>query len=296
MAGKGRANRRNRRRGGNKARKADKKTAPLTLTNEERLELVALKRQHLQFNAEVGMFEMKLQASVNNRQISENALSQFGAAFKQRYGVDLVTFDDRTGIVKGADGKPYMMDGKKSQRLRVQAAPEGSAAAPDGGAGAPTAIMCSKCTAEIVPGVKFCPDCGDEVVADDSPEALVDECSECGAVVGADQKFCAECGASMIFTCPKCNAEVDDDEAEFCPECGVKFDDESSDAAPEAAPEAPKGFVECACGVKVRQDKKFCPKCGSKVVLGAAVDAPTTPEPVEAPEADAANDGGDAAP
>lgn len=83
------------------------------------------------------------------------------------------------------------------------------------GESAPKA-KCAKCGAEMNADAKFCPECGEKVVAAGSIT-----CPKCGAAVSAKAKFCPECGESMKAKCPKCGTELKAG-IKFCPECGAK--------------------------------------------------------------------------
>ena len=82
---------------------------------------------------------------------------------------------------------------------------------------APSNKQCHKCGATIPENVKFCFECGEKVV---SNQTVV--CPECGNTV-AKGKFCPECGHKFIpSVCPKCGNELMDN-AKFCPECGERL-------------------------------------------------------------------------
>ncbi len=53
-------------------------------------------------------------------------------------------------------------------------------------------VKCTKCGADVKAGSKFCPECGEKIVA---PEGKF--CPECGAKVSATAKFCPECGNKL---------------------------------------------------------------------------------------------------
>ena len=53
-------------------------------------------------------------------------------------------------------------------------------------------MKCSKCGAELAPGVQFCRECGAKV------EAEKRFCRECGSELSADAKFCSKCGAKVL--------------------------------------------------------------------------------------------------
>ena len=54
-------------------------------------------------------------------------------------------------------------------------------------------MRCTKCGNEIRDGVKFCPQCGEEVKED----KRVKFCTKCGSELHEEAVFCANCGASI---------------------------------------------------------------------------------------------------
>jgi membrane protease subunit (stomatin/prohibitin family) len=75
---------------------------------------------------------------------------------------------------------------------------------------------CASCGASLPANAKFCLECGEKVVSNDSVV-----CPECGNTV-AKGKFCPECGHKFITACPKCGAGITAG-AKFCLECGEKL-------------------------------------------------------------------------
>lgn len=75
---------------------------------------------------------------------------------------------------------------------------------------------CPNCNERIKEGSKFCPSCGQKLVA---------VCSKCGKEVEQGAKFCTECGEKLSTNkvCQKCNCELDAKD-KFCPKCGTKCD------------------------------------------------------------------------
>src|SRR3990172_13392142 len=70
------------------------------------------------------------------------------------------------------------------------------------------AVHCPTCQSEVLPGQKFCPECGTRIEA---------ACSSCGAALSPSAKFCPECGtpaqalgrpAGTTATPPAAAAEV----------------------------------------------------------------------------------------
>ena len=75
------------------------------------------------------------------------------------------------------------------------------------------AEKCPKCGGAIAHGAKFCPTCGEKLVA---------ICPNCGAELVPGAKFCMNCGQKLVKACPKCGTELDPN-AKFCPNCGEKI-------------------------------------------------------------------------
>jgi predicted RNA-binding Zn-ribbon protein involved in translation (DUF1610 family) len=91
----------------------------------------------------------------------------------------------------------------------------------DGAAGqvSATTLKCASCGTSLQDGMKFCPSCGEKIVAETLATVI---CPKCGATV-INAKFCSECGAALQTpVCPKCGKEVAVG-AKFCPECGEKL-------------------------------------------------------------------------
>jgi len=83
-------------------------------------------------------------------------------------------------------------------------------------------LICPKCNAQVPPGTKFCPNCGNTMTP---PAAAAGApCPKCGQPVPPGVKFCPNCGASTAppapRTCPKCGRSVTTT-GKFCPECGA---------------------------------------------------------------------------
>lgn len=73
-------------------------------------------------------------------------------------------------------------------------------------------IICRKCKKTNPKGQKFCYNCGTK---------LTKQCSECGADLEEHIKFCPECGNNVISknNCPECGTHYNE-EQKFCLECG----------------------------------------------------------------------------
>lgn len=80
----------------------------------------------------------------------------------------------------------------------------------------PKAGVCAKCSKELVPGAKFCLECGEKVAV------AGNVCPKCGVQLPAGAKFCLECGTKLELSCPNCGKELVPG-AKFCLECGTKL-------------------------------------------------------------------------
>jgi membrane protease subunit (stomatin/prohibitin family) len=84
--------------------------------------------------------------------------------------------------------------------------------------------ICPKCNAQVPPGTRFCPSCGNPMAPPAAAAGPTTPCPKCGQPVAAGVKFCPNCGASMAppapRTCPKCGKSVITT-GKFCPECGA---------------------------------------------------------------------------
>ncbi len=76
-------------------------------------------------------------------------------------------------------------------------------------------VKCAKCGASLPSNAKFCLECGEKIVQNDT---IV--CPKCGKTV-AKGKFCPECGHKFVSVCPKCGADTKG--GKFCLECGEKL-------------------------------------------------------------------------
>lgn len=77
-------------------------------------------------------------------------------------------------------------------------------------------VNCPKCGAQNSSKMKFCGECGAELVT-----TMV--CPHCGATIPAKMKFCGECGKSLASEkCPSCGFE-NKPGMKFCGECGQKL-------------------------------------------------------------------------
>ena len=95
------------------------------------------------------------------------------------------------------------------------------------GAYAAPSTPCPKCGALVPANVRFCPSCGQAMVAPGTapgPAAGGVTCPKCNSANAPGAKFCANCGASLAppapRTCPKCQATVTG-ASKFCPNCGT---------------------------------------------------------------------------
>lgn len=81
-------------------------------------------------------------------------------------------------------------------------------------------LTCSKCNSPIPNQSKFCLNCGEKVVIQNSNNIT---CPKCGKSVPSG-KFCLECGYKFVRTCPKCNSEVAN--GNFCLNCGERLQED----------------------------------------------------------------------
>jgi membrane protease subunit (stomatin/prohibitin family) len=89
---------------------------------------------------------------------------------------------------------------------------------------------CPKCGTLVPAGTRFCPGCGNSMMAMPAVPAGASggpPCPKCGQPTVAGVKFCANCGASLTpppaapaRKCPKCGLDVPAT-GKFCPNCGT---------------------------------------------------------------------------
>jgi membrane protease subunit (stomatin/prohibitin family) len=81
----------------------------------------------------------------------------------------------------------------------------------------PTGIFCPKCHTNNPAGTKFCSNCGENLVVQQTDEI---KCHQCGADVQQGAKFCFECGASLLpKKCSECGEDILP-KSKFCSKCG----------------------------------------------------------------------------
>lgn len=87
---------------------------------------------------------------------------------------------------------------------------------------------CSKCGKKVKSTVKFCPDCGGEVIKVEKEANPKFACSSCGAPAKAGVKFCSQCGGAIVqlervveptYVCSSCGA-ASEANVKFCSKCG----------------------------------------------------------------------------
>lgn len=78
-------------------------------------------------------------------------------------------------------------------------------------------VLCPNCQASVKQGVKFCPECGNNM----APKPVGNPCIKCGVNLTPGAKFCPECGTKQVNACSNCGHELAPG-AKFCPECGTK--------------------------------------------------------------------------
>ena len=87
-------------------------------------------------------------------------------------------------------------------------------------------VPCQKCGSTIGSTLKFCPNCGSEVIVYIEP----DNCTECGEKLIKGKTYCANCGAPVrkkraITNCSGCGAELFFGK-NYCTECGKQIESE----------------------------------------------------------------------
>jgi membrane protease subunit (stomatin/prohibitin family) len=123
------------------------------------------------------------------------------------------TAGDMVGLGAGAGmgaGIGAMLPGMIFESMKGR--PDAPAAA-----GAAEAIACPACHTAVATDARFCPHCGENLVAGD-------RCEDCEAPLAPDAKFCARCGEPVGVTersCPNCQAKLTAG-ARFCMECGER--------------------------------------------------------------------------
>ena len=109
------------------------------------------------------------------------------------------------GLGLGA-GLGMMMPGILQQSMRATAPGK-----------APT-VDCPKCHAQIDPSVRFCPQCGNQMV-------MENKCPQCDRDLSAEAKFCMFCGTKIEkikAQCPHCGKKILPGSI-FCNNCGKKI-------------------------------------------------------------------------
>jgi len=139
-------------------------------------------------------------------------------------------------------------------------------------------IVCSECSSQLPPNVKFCTKCGESVdnkKVESNPENTSTNCV-CGNMVSPMAKFCTVCGMKMnrAETKPepetrdlhvKCQCgEILTDEIVFCPSCGTGRHKEVLKPEPSVQL-SPKPKI-CECGQTLEPEHRFCTGCGKPAV------------------------------
>ena len=81
-------------------------------------------------------------------------------------------------------------------------------------------IACPSCHTEVSPGARFCPHCGESLVAGE-------HCGKCESPVAPDAKFCARCGEPVGVseaTCSSCSSKLPAG-ARYCTQCGERVEE-----------------------------------------------------------------------
>ncbi len=121
---------------------------------------------------------------------------------------------DMAGLGAGAGmgaGIGMMLPGMIFESLRTRGGATAAAGAATEG------IACPACHTEVTPDARFCPHCGESLVAGE-------RCPTCEAPLAPDAKFCSRCGtpAGVIErVCPNCQARLPAG-SRFCMECGER--------------------------------------------------------------------------
>jgi DNA-directed RNA polymerase subunit RPC12/RpoP len=93
-------------------------------------------------------------------------------------------------------------------------------------------LLCPNGHGELPEGSLFCQECGARAISAAPPPAAA--CIHCGAALLPQSRFCPGCGQAVVAAtpevesgntvdCPYCNAAVPDDSV-FCPECGQRLE------------------------------------------------------------------------
>ena len=129
---------------------------------------------------------------------------------------------------------------------------------------------CPSCGHAVLPGAKFCHDCGAEITAE-APEPKLLTCESCGHKLLTGGSFCPECGKALppgpeepkLLTCESCghNAGPEDN---YCPSCGVSLAPDGEEDQPEDESFDPNRRMACPDGMCIGiigPDGK-CTECG----------------------------------
>lgn len=109
-------------------------------------------------------------------------------------------------------------------------------------------MTCKNCGAEIGEGMKFCENCGTEIVVE---EVVLNETSQPSEQTDKNTQSDEEA------LCKNCGVPVEEGSV-FCPQCGVKYEDDAQDTTAVAA------FCE-NCGAPVEAGLVYCENCGVKI-------------------------------
>jgi membrane protease subunit (stomatin/prohibitin family) len=107
-------------------------------------------------------------------------------------------------------GIGMMLPGMIFESMRGRGEGKAAAAAEEG-------VACPACHTEVAPGTRFCPHCGESLVAGE-------RCDNCDGLLAPDAKFCSRCGEPVGVTeraCPNCQSKLTAG-ARFCMECGER--------------------------------------------------------------------------
>lgn len=89
------------------------------------------------------------------------------------------------------------LDGQLITALQALMSPGPPVTGPAGTGPATPDTTCSRCGATIPPNKKFCPTCGNPVMASPPVAPVAQRCPRCGQTVPAGKKFCVACGTRV---------------------------------------------------------------------------------------------------
>ena len=143
-------------------------------------------------------------------------------------------------------------------------------------------VVCPSCKTEVPSLNGFCIICGHELSLEDNPNQIESpntetmktvRCVSCGAEIPAGNHFCTFCGFDLSGTPEPIPLDEVDKTIHLNSPAGGRSISESYNSEKEEKDEiisekyVPAGFIECQnCGQLVKENNKFCVRCGSKVM------------------------------